>query len=73
MTVASHRTSTRLTDRQIETALAGVDAGHRMAYHEPDEFDRETSRAVLRGEISGDEARARIVAKVAGDHHTDIL
>lgn len=56
------------TDAEIEAVIAGVDAGHRMASHEPDNFDRDLARRQLRGEISAEEAVAIAVAKVRSDH-----
>lgn len=60
-------TKTR-TDTHIEDVIAGVDAGHRMASHEPDDFDRDLARRQLRGGITADEAVAQAVAKVRRDH-----
>ena len=53
------------TEQIIEDIIAGVDAGHRMASHEPDDFDRDIARRQLRGEVTADEA----VAKVRSDHN----
>lgn len=61
-------TKTR-TDAEIEAVIAGVDAGHRMAFHQPDDFDRDLARRQLRGEISPDDAVAAAVAKVRSDHN----
>ena len=58
-----------LTDAEIEAVIAGVDAGSRMAFHEPTDDMRETARRILRGEISADEAVALSVAKVRSDHN----
>lgn len=63
------------TAAEIEAVIAGVDAGHRMAFHEPDDEMRETGRKILRGEISADAAVAAVaaavaaVAKVRSDHN----
>jgi hypothetical protein len=46
----------RLTEDEIEEALQGVTAGHRLAEHEPDEQSVELARRLLRGEVSADEA-----------------
>lgn len=61
-------TKTR-SEAEIEAVVAGVDAGHRMAFHDPDDFDRDLARRQLRGEISADEAVAAAVAKVRSDHN----
>lgn len=53
---------------EIFGVLVGVDAGHRMAGHEPTDFDRELGRRQLRGEVTRDEAVAEAVAKVRRDH-----
>lgn len=45
-----------LSEEEIETALEGVTAGHRLAEHEPDEESVELARRQLRGEITADEA-----------------
>lgn len=45
-----------LSDEEIEDALAGATAGHRMAEHEPDAETVELARKQLRGEISTEEA-----------------
>lgn len=55
-------------DTHVEDVIAGVDAGHRMAAHEPDDFDRDLARRQLRGEVTADEAVAEAVAKVRRDH-----
>jgi hypothetical protein len=46
----------QLTDAEIEAAVDGVTAGHRMAEHEPDDETLELARRQLRGEITADEA-----------------
>ena len=61
-------TKTR-TDAEISAVIAGVDDGHRMAFHEPDDFDRDMARRQLRGDISADDAVAAAVAKVRSDHN----
>ena len=60
-------TKTR-TDSHVDDVIAGVDAGHRMASHEPDGFDRDLARRQLRGDITADEAVTEAVAKVRRDH-----
>lgn len=60
-------TTTR-TGAEIAAIIAGVDAGHRMAHHEPDDFDRELARRQGRGEITADEAVAIAIEKVRRDH-----
>lgn len=55
-------------DADIESVIAGVDAGHRMASHEPDDFDRDLARRQLRGDVTVDEAVAEAAAKVRRDH-----
>lgn len=55
-------TKTR-TEAEIAAVIAGVDAGHRMAFHEPTDEMRETGRKILRGEISADDAVAASIAK----------
>lgn len=55
-------TKTR-SDAHIENVIAGVDAGHRMASHEPTEETRENGRKILRGRITADEAVADAIAK----------
>lgn len=47
----------------IESVIAGVDAGHRMASHEPTDEMRENGRKILRGETSADDAVADAIAK----------
>ena len=61
-------TKTR-SDAHIEDVIAGVDAGHRMASHEPDDVDRDLTRRQLRGEVTADEAVALAVATVRSDHN----
>lgn len=63
--------STTRSEAHIGDVIAGVDAGHRMASHEPDDFDRDLARRQLNGDISADEAVAVAVAKVRSDHHLD--
>jgi hypothetical protein len=46
----------RLTDEEIEAALEGATAGHRLAEHEPDEQTVDLARRQLRGELTADEA-----------------
>jgi len=46
----------QLTDEEIEAALEGATAGHRLAEHEPDEETVDLARRQLRGEITADEA-----------------
>ncbi|WP_235868065.1 antitoxin VbhA family protein [Rhodococcus qingshengii] len=46
----------RLTEAEIDRALAAATAGHRMAGMEPTAADLEIGRRQLRGEITGDEA-----------------
>ncbi len=53
------------TDAHMEAVIAGVDAGHRMADHEPSDFDRELARRQLRGEITVDEAIALVDEHIA--------
>jgi len=57
------------TDAEISAVIASVDAGHRMAFHEPDDFDRDLARRQLRGDILPDDAVAAAVAKVRSDHN----
>ena len=56
------------TDTHVEDVIAGVDAGHRMASHEPTEEMRENGRKILRGDITAGEAVAKAMAKVRRDH-----
>lgn len=51
------------TDAEISAVLAGVDAGHRMAFHEPTDEMRETGRKILAGTVSTDDAVAASIAK----------
>ena len=51
------------TEQIIEDIIAGVDAGHRMASHEPTEETRENGRRILRGDISADDAVTQAIAK----------
>lgn len=60
-------TKSRMTSH-VDDILAGVEAGHRMAHHEPDDFDRDLARRQGRGEVSADEAVAIAIAKVRRDH-----
>ncbi|ROZ55227.1 hypothetical protein EEB12_15505 [Rhodococcus sp. WS1] len=46
----------RLTEAQIDRAIAAATAGHRMAGMEPTAADIAIGRRQLRGEITGDEA-----------------
>jgi hypothetical protein len=46
----------RLTEAQIDRAIAAATAGHRMADMEPTAADIAIGRRQLRGEITGDEA-----------------
>jgi hypothetical protein len=46
----------RLTDEEIEAALEGATAGHRLAEHEPDEQTVDLAHRQLRGELTADEA-----------------
>jgi hypothetical protein len=46
----------QLTDEEIEAALEGATAGHRLAEHEADAETVELARRQLRGEITADEA-----------------
>ncbi|GAB6926003.1 hypothetical protein JCM9803A_64530 [Rhodococcus erythropolis] len=46
----------RLTEAQIDRAIAAATAGHRMAGMEPSAADIAIGRRQLRGEITGDEA-----------------
>ncbi|MBC7594937.1 MAG: antitoxin VbhA family protein [Kineosporiaceae bacterium] len=55
-------TETR-SDAQIEDVIAGVDAGHRMASHEPTEETQENGRRILRGDISADDAVSEAIAR----------
>lgn len=59
-------TTVRRSDTEIDSVIAGVDAGHRMASHEPSDFDRELGRRQLRGETSGDEAVALARREIVG-------
>ncbi len=56
MTLHREVAAPALDAAEVEYAIAGVDAGHRMAEHEPTDFDRELGRRQLRGEITGAEA-----------------
>lgn len=52
-----------MTDAQIDRAIAAATAGHRMAGMEPSATDVEIGRRQLRGEITGDEAVALVLAE----------
>lgn len=52
----------RLTEAEIDRALAAATAGHRMAGMEPTAADLEIGRRQLRGEITGDEAVSLAIA-----------
>ncbi|ULD38936.1 antitoxin VbhA family protein (plasmid) [Rhodococcus qingshengii] len=53
----------RLSEAEIDRAIAAATAGHRMAGMEPTEHCIEVGRLQLRGEISGDEAVAIVLAE----------
>lgn len=55
MSIAS-TSQPRLTEAQIDRAIAAATAGHRMAGMEPSAADIAIGRRQLRGEITGDEA-----------------
>lgn len=59
------------TKTHSDAHIENVDAGHRMASHEPDDFDRDLARRQLRGEVTADEAVALAAAKVRSDHNLD--
>lgn len=54
----------RLTEAEIDRALAAATAGHRVAGMEPTAADLEIGRRQLRGEITGDEAVSLAIAAV---------
>lgn len=60
MTTARNAQS-HMTEAQIDRAIAA--AGHRMAGMEPTDYDIEIGRRQLRGEITGDEAVALVLAE----------
>lgn len=53
----------QLTEDEIEAALEGVTAGHRLAEHEPDDQSVDLARRQLRGEITADEAVQQEIAR----------
>jgi hypothetical protein len=61
----------RLTDDEIEEALEGVTAGHRLAEHEPDEESVELARRQLRGEVTADEAVQREIERTLEEFKRD--
>jgi len=52
-----------MTEAQIDRAIAAATAGHRMAGMEPSEYGIEVGRRQLRGELTGDEAVALVLAE----------
>lgn len=62
MTTARNAHS-HMTEAQIDRAIAAATAGHRMAGMEPSATDLEIGRRQLRGEITGDEAVALVLAE----------
>ncbi|WP_241064719.1 antitoxin VbhA family protein [Rhodococcus qingshengii] len=61
--VPEHEPVRRLSEAEIDRAIAAATAGHRMAGMEPTEHCIEVGRLQLRGEISGDEAVAIVLAE----------
>ncbi|MDN3461026.1 antitoxin VbhA family protein [Rhodococcus sp. APC 3903] len=59
---SSRISQSRLTEGEIDRALAAATAGHRMAGMEPTAADLEIGRRQLRGEITGDEAVSLAIA-----------
>ena len=53
----------RLSEAEVDRAIAAATAGHRMAGMEPTEHCIEVGRRQLRGEISGDEAVEIVLAE----------
>jgi len=60
-----------LTEEEIEAALEGATAGHRLAEHEPDEQTVDLARRQLRGEISADEAVQLEIARTLEEFDRD--
>jgi len=60
-----------LTDEEIEAALEGATAGHRLAEHEPDEESVALARRQLRGEITADEAVQLEIARTLEEFKRD--
>jgi hypothetical protein len=52
-----------MTEAQIDPAIAAATAGLRLAGMEPTDYDIEIGRRQLRGEITGDEAVALVLAE----------
>ncbi|HWD82887.1 MAG TPA: antitoxin VbhA family protein [Kribbella sp.] len=61
----------RLTEDEIEEAIQGATAGHRLAEHEPDDESVELARRHLRGEISADEAVRREIERTLEEFKRD--
>ncbi len=49
-------TTKRMTEAEIDAAIDGATAGHRLAGHEPSESGVEIGRRMLRGEIEVEDA-----------------
>ncbi|MFG1905254.1 antitoxin VbhA family protein [Kribbella sp. NPDC048928] len=61
----------QLTDEEIEAAIEGATAGHRLAEHEPDEESVEIARRQLRGEITADEAVQQEIKRTLDEFKRD--
>jgi hypothetical protein len=61
----------RLTEEEIEAALEGATAGHRLAEHEPDEQSIDLARRQLRGELTADEAVQQEIARTLEEFKRD--
>ncbi|MGW7686086.1 antitoxin VbhA family protein [Kribbella sp. NPDC054772] len=61
----------QLTEDEIEAALEGATAGHRLAEHEPDEESIDLARRQLRGEITADEAVQQEIARTLEEFKRD--
>lgn len=60
---AARDAQSHLAEPQIDRAIAAATAGHRMAGMEPSEYGIEIGRRQLRGEITGDQAVALVLAE----------